>query len=64
MLALDDSKQYLRPDKYAAFAAGPDATTGGAPVNLTPITAEMGRAFLDFKINDAVAQVRKLTASK
>jgi creatinine amidohydrolase/Fe(II)-dependent formamide hydrolase-like protein len=62
VLALDEGRKYLRPDKYAAFAAGPDAATGGAPVSLAPITAEMGRAFLDMKINDAVAQARKLTA--
>ena len=62
VLALDEGRRYLRPDKYAVFAAGPDAETGGAPVSLTPVTADMGRTFLDMKINDAVAQVRKLAA--
>ena len=64
VLALDEGKKYLRADKYAAFAAGPETATGGAPVSLTSITTEMGRAFLDMKINEAVAQARKMMTSK
>jgi creatinine amidohydrolase/Fe(II)-dependent formamide hydrolase-like protein len=64
IMALDDGRKYLRPDKYAATAAGPDAATGAPPVSLAPVTAEMGRAFLDMKIDDAIAQVRKLAPAK
>jgi creatinine amidohydrolase/Fe(II)-dependent formamide hydrolase-like protein len=64
ILALDEGKKYLRADRYAAMAAGPETATGAAPVPLTAVTAEMGRAFLDMKINDAVAQVRKLMTAK
>jgi hypothetical protein len=46
------------------MAAGPDTATGAAPVNLAPATADMGRAFLDMKISDTVAQVRKALAAK
>lgn len=60
ILALDEGKRFLRPDKYPAMAAGPDSATGAAPVNLTPVTAEMGRAFLEMKVADTVAQVRKV----
>lgn len=59
ILALDDKKAYIRADKYPAMAAGPDTATGAAPVNLAPATAEMGRAFLEMKVTDTVAQVRK-----
>jgi creatinine amidohydrolase/Fe(II)-dependent formamide hydrolase-like protein len=62
VLALD--AKALRPDKYAAMAAGPEPATGAAPVSLTAVTAEMGRAFLDMKINDAVAQAKKLMVAK
>jgi creatinine amidohydrolase/Fe(II)-dependent formamide hydrolase-like protein len=64
ILALDEGKKYLRADRFAVMAAGPETATGAAPVPLTAVTAEMGRVFLDMKINDAVAQVRKLTAAK
>ena len=64
VMALDDGKKYLRADKFAAMAAGPEPATGAAPVSLTPVTAEMGRAFLDMKIDDSVAQVRKAMAAK
>jgi creatinine amidohydrolase/Fe(II)-dependent formamide hydrolase-like protein len=64
IMALDDGKKYLRSDKFAVTAAGPDAATGAPPVSLAPATAEMGRAFLDMKINDSVAQIRKLAAGK
>ncbi len=42
--------------------AGPTSETGvGDP---SAATAEMGRVFLDFKINDAVAQMRQLLTPK
>ena len=64
VLALDEGKKYLRADKYAAMAAGPEPETGAAPVSVTMVTAEMGRAFLDMKINEAVALVRKTMGAK
>lgn len=64
VLALDDRKTLIRADKYAAMAAGPEPATGAAPVNVAPATAEMGRAFLEMKVADTVAQVRKATAPK
>lgn len=64
VIALDEKKTLIRADKYAAMAAGPDAATGAAPVNLAPATAEMGRAFLEMKVADTVAQVRKALGTK
>lgn len=64
ILALDEKKTLIRADKYGAMAAGPDSATGAAPVNLAPATAEMGRAFLEMKVADTVAQVRKAMAGK
>jgi creatinine amidohydrolase len=64
ILALDEKKTLIRQDKYPVMAAGPDTATGAAPVNLAPATADMGRAFLDMKISDTVAQVRKALAAK
>jgi creatinine amidohydrolase/Fe(II)-dependent formamide hydrolase-like protein len=57
-----DSARLMRKDKYAVAAAGPESATGtnGDP-NLA--TAEMGRAFLDMKVTDAVEQIRKLSAA-
>jgi creatinine amidohydrolase len=64
ILALDQTKTLIRADKYAAIAAGPDTATGAAPVNLAPATPEMGRAFLEMKVADTVAQVRKAAAPR
>jgi creatinine amidohydrolase/Fe(II)-dependent formamide hydrolase-like protein len=64
VIALDEKKTLIRQDKYPVMAAGPDTATGAAPVNLAPATAEMGRAFLEMKIADTVAQVRKALPAK
>ena len=64
VLALDDRKTLVHTDKYPAMAAGPEPATGAAPVNLGPATADMGRAFLEMKVADVVAQVRKASAAK
>lgn len=55
-------QKLMRPDKYAVAAAGPDSVTGsnGNPALATP---EMGKAFLDMKIADAVDQMRKVAAA-
>jgi creatinine amidohydrolase/Fe(II)-dependent formamide hydrolase-like protein len=58
-----DQQKLLRKDKFAVAAAGPDTVTGS---NGDPglATAEMGRAFLDIKVADAVEQIRKVSAAK
>jgi creatinine amidohydrolase/Fe(II)-dependent formamide hydrolase-like protein len=58
-----DQQKLMRKDKYAVAAAGPESTTGS---NGDPglATAEMGKAFLDMKVMDAVEQIRKVSAAK
>jgi creatinine amidohydrolase/Fe(II)-dependent formamide hydrolase-like protein len=62
VLFLDQQKKWIRGDKLTAGRGQPEPSTGinGDP---SPATAEMGKIFLDYKINDAVEQIRKLTAS-
>jgi creatinine amidohydrolase len=58
MMFLDEAHRWIRPDKLAVSKAGPTSETGvNDPSGATP---EIGRVFLDFKINDAVAQIRQL----
>jgi creatinine amidohydrolase len=64
MLFLGQNSRHVRTDKYAVTAAGPDASTGAPPFNPATATAEMGKLFLDQKINDAAAQIRKALAAK
>jgi creatinine amidohydrolase/Fe(II)-dependent formamide hydrolase-like protein len=64
MLFLGQGPRHVRPDKFAVTAAGPDASTGAPPFNPATATADMGKLFLDQKINDAVAQMRKALAAK
>jgi creatinine amidohydrolase/Fe(II)-dependent formamide hydrolase-like protein len=63
VMFLDQSQRLMRRDKFPVAAAGPESATGtnGDP---SLATAEMGRAFLDFKVMDAVEQIRKLGAAK
>jgi creatinine amidohydrolase len=62
VMFLDEGHKYIRQDKIAVSKAGPTSETGvGDP---SAATAEMGRVFLDFKINDAVAQMRQLLTAK
>jgi creatinine amidohydrolase len=57
-----DQQKLMRKDKYAVAAAGPESATGtnGDPALAT---AEMGKAFLDIKVMDAVEQIRKVTTA-
>ena len=57
-----DQQKLMRKDKYAVAAAGPESATGtnGDPSLATP---EMGKVFLDMKVTDAVAQIRKVTTA-
>jgi creatinine amidohydrolase/Fe(II)-dependent formamide hydrolase-like protein len=62
VMFLDDAHKYIRHDKLPISKAGPTSETGvGDP---TGATAEMGRIFLDFKIDDAVAQMRQQLTAK
>lgn len=57
-----DQQKLMRKDKYAVAAAGPTSATGtsGDPALAT---ADMGKAFLDMKVMDAVEQIRKSAAA-
>jgi len=62
LLFLDGAK-WIRKDKLTAAKGQPEPTTGinGDP---SPATAEMGKMFLDFKVADAVEQIRKSIAEQ
>jgi creatinine amidohydrolase/Fe(II)-dependent formamide hydrolase-like protein len=62
VIFLDQQQTLMRKDKYAIAAAGPTSATGtsGDPALAS---AEMGKAFLDMKIADAVEQIRKSQAA-
>jgi creatinine amidohydrolase len=64
MMFLGQGNRHVRPEKYAVTVAGPDASTGAPPFNPATATAEMGKLFLDQKINDAAAQIQKALAAK
>ena len=59
---LDTSGKWIRRDKLAKSDAGQRATTGvdGDP---TGSTSALGKLFLDYKVDAAVAQIRALRAS-
>lgn len=63
VMALDQGGRLIRRDRFAASAAGPEPANGMV-ADVSPATAEMGRVFLDYKINGAVEQIRKLTAQR
>ena len=58
-----DQQKLIRKDKFAIAAAGPETATG-ANGDPALATVEMGRAFLDIKVMDAVDQIRKVAATK
>jgi creatinine amidohydrolase len=61
VLFLDKEQKWIRKDKLTAGKGQPEPATGinGDP---SPATAEMGKIFIDYKVNSAVEQIRKLTA--
>jgi creatinine amidohydrolase/Fe(II)-dependent formamide hydrolase-like protein len=62
VMFLDDAHKWIRQDKLPVSKAGPTSETGvGDP---SGATADLGRILLDFKINDAVAQMKQLLAAK
>jgi creatinine amidohydrolase/Fe(II)-dependent formamide hydrolase-like protein len=60
LMALDGQHRWIRTDKLAPSEGAQTARTGvdGDP---TKATAELGDVFLQYKIDDAVAQIRRLT---
>jgi len=61
VMAVDLAGQWVHPDKFAVSAAGPEAVTG-VSADPAAATAEMGRVFLDYKISDAIEQIRTALA--
>ena len=62
LMALDGQHRWIRSDKLAASTGARTAVTGvdGDPTKATPA---LGKIFLNYKIDDAVAQLRQLTGS-
>ncbi|MEA2760776.1 MAG: hypothetical protein QOD47_60 [Gemmatimonadaceae bacterium] len=63
LMALDAGHRWIRSDKLAPSSGGQTAVTGvdGDP---TKATAALGSIFLEYKIDDAVAQMRQLATSR
>ena len=63
MLFIDSTHKWVRTDKLAVSDSAMEPKTGvnGDP---TKATAAMGKVFIDFKVNDAVAQIRALRMAK
>ena len=63
MMYLDSAHKWVRMDKLAVSDSSMEPKTGveGDP---TKGSAEMGKVFLDFKVNDAVGQIRALRNAK
>jgi creatinine amidohydrolase/Fe(II)-dependent formamide hydrolase-like protein len=63
MMFLDSAHKWVRSDKLAVSDSAMESKTGvvGDP---TKGTAAMGKVFLDFKVNDALAQIRALRSAK
>lgn len=59
IMFLDEGRKWIRRDKLAASDSTQEPVTGveGDP---TKASAGLGRVFLDFKVRDAVAQIRAL----
>jgi creatinine amidohydrolase len=63
IMFLDEGRKWIRRDKLAASDSNREPVTGveGDP---TKASAALGRVFLDFKIRDAVAQIRARRGQK
>jgi creatinine amidohydrolase len=63
VMFLDTARKWIRHDKLAASDSTRQAVTGvdGDPTKATP---SMGRMFLDLKVRNAVAQIRRLRAAQ
>ena len=62
LMALDGQHRWIRTDKLAASAGAETARTGvdGDP---TKASAALGNIFLQYKVDDAVAQIRQLAGT-
>jgi creatinine amidohydrolase/Fe(II)-dependent formamide hydrolase-like protein len=63
LMALDAQHRWIRGDKLAPSSGAQTPVTGvdGDPTKATPA---LGNIFLQYKIDDAVAQIRQLRASQ
>ena len=63
LMALDAPHRWIRSDKIAASTGARTAITGvdGDPTKSSPA---LGEIFLHYKIDDAVAEMRKLSAER
>ena len=63
MMFLDSTHKWVRTDKLAVSDSAMEPRTGvvGDP---TKATAAMGKVFIDFKVNDALAQIRAFRNAK
>jgi len=63
IMFIDTAHKWIRANKLAISDRAQQSTTGvdGDP---TKASAEMGKVFIDFKVNNAVAQIRALRNSK
>jgi creatinine amidohydrolase/Fe(II)-dependent formamide hydrolase-like protein len=63
MMFIDSTHKWIRADKLAVSDSTMEPKTGveGDP---TKATAAMGKVFIDFKVNDAVAQIRAFRSAK
>jgi creatinine amidohydrolase/Fe(II)-dependent formamide hydrolase-like protein len=63
VMFVDSGRKWIRQEKFAASSAGPEPTTGvgGDP---SAATADIGRVFIDYKVNDAVEAMRKLLSDR
>jgi creatinine amidohydrolase len=63
LMSLDAQHRWIRFDKLAPSSGARTLVTGvdGDPTKATPA---LGRTFLNYKIDDAVAQIRQLTAAR
>jgi creatinine amidohydrolase/Fe(II)-dependent formamide hydrolase-like protein len=63
IMFIDRDQKWVRRDKLALSDSKQEPTTGvdGDPTKATP---ELGKLFLDFKVNNAVSQIRALLAKR
>ena len=63
LMALDAQHRWIRTDKLAPSAGAETARTGvdGDPTKASPA---LGNVFLQFKVDDAVAQIRRMLGSR
>jgi creatinine amidohydrolase len=63
VMALDPGGRLIRRERFATSAAGPEPANGMV-ADVSPATADLGKVFLDFKINGAIEQIRMTATQK